>query len=80
MDLDHYISVNNLSPREYRVPDSNMRKAVDEITDFDDRDTVNFLGGTRETVVAGRRTSLRISSKKNSLKPGGRSFVSIFQF
>jgi hypothetical protein len=87
MDLDHYMSPKNLSQLGDRVGHSPKAIAVDrikdfdQITDFDERDTVNFVDRTPETLVAGKKNARKkIRTNKKSLELGRRPLVNFSQF
>jgi hypothetical protein len=87
MDLEHYMSPKNWSQLEDM--DGHSPKAIavdrikdfDQITDFGERDTVNFVDRTPETLVADKKnTRKKTRTNKKSPELSRRPFVSFSQF
>jgi hypothetical protein len=81
MELENYMSVNNLSHKDISLAYQRKGLAHDEIAEGNDRNTVNFVGESLETLVVGQKNVQRriLAKKKLTLDPGQRPFVSFSQ-
>jgi hypothetical protein len=82
MELENYMSVNNLSHKDISLGYQGKGLAHDEIAEGNDRNTVNFVGESLETLVVGKKNVRRgiLTKKRMTLDPGQQPFVSFSQF